>query len=125
MVVAAGIFAAALLSPVAAHATVPGANGKLAFTSTRDGNWEIYSMNPDGSGVARLTNDPSYDFSAAWSPDGTKILFVTDRPSFPYNVWLMNADGTGQTQLTTQGGLAPVWYPDGASFAYLTGGAIH
>src|SRR3954469_3700262 len=50
-------------------------NGKIAFDSNRDGNEEIYVMNPDGTGQTRLTNDPAGDFGPAWSPDGTKIAF--------------------------------------------------
>jgi TolB protein len=102
-----------------AHATFPGANGKIAFVSNRDGNYEIYSVNPDGSGLTRLTNDPSADLRPAWSPDGQRILF--NRNS---EVWIMNADGSGQQQLTTAGGSNPAWYPDGNSFAYVYGG-IH
>jgi Tol biopolymer transport system component len=43
-----------------------GANGKIVFSSSRDGNFEIYSMNPDGSGVTRLTNNPATDISPNW-----------------------------------------------------------
>ena len=44
-----------------AHAAFPGANGKIAFETARDGNYEIYSMNPDGTLQMRLTNDPAFD----------------------------------------------------------------
>ena len=44
-------------------------NGKIAFDTNRDGNEEIYVMNPDGTGQTRLTNDPASDFEPAWSPD--------------------------------------------------------
>jgi hypothetical protein len=115
---------ALLALPVPANATFPGANGKLAFTSSRDGNQEIYSMNADGSGVLRLTNDPGNDGAPAWSPDGSKILFVSNR-SGTYQIWVMTEFGGAPTQLTTQGGLVPVWYPDGASFEYMLSGAIH
>ena len=54
---------------------VPVTNGKIAFVSTRDGNAQIYSINPDGSGLARLTHTMAADLAPAWSPDGTKIAF--------------------------------------------------
>jgi TolB protein len=43
-----------------------GSNGKIVFSSSRDGNFEIYSMNPDGSAVTRLTNNPATDISPDW-----------------------------------------------------------
>src|SRR3954451_13085105 len=68
-----------LLLPATAHATFPGANWKIAFTSSRDGNSEIYSMNSDGSGGVGLANGPGKYGAPAWSPDGSKILFVSSR----------------------------------------------
>ena len=55
--------------------TVPGRNGKIAFTSSHDGNPEIYTMEADGSNQTRLTNNPGNDVSPKWSPDGTRIVF--------------------------------------------------
>ena len=52
---------------------------KILFTSTRDGNREVYMMNPDGSEQVNLTQHPADDLNAAWSPTGDKILFVSDR----------------------------------------------
>ncbi|MDQ3912935.1 MAG: hypothetical protein M3305_14430, partial [Actinomycetota bacterium] len=55
----------------------PGVNGKIAFTSNRDGNDEIYTMNPSGKGLRQLTDtlSPSANESPAVSPDGTRIVF--------------------------------------------------
>ncbi|HEX7337623.1 MAG TPA: hypothetical protein VF252_10485 [Gemmatimonadales bacterium] len=72
---------------------------QLAFSSTRDGNWEVYVMNADGSGVRRLTNDPGEDFAGPWSPDGTRIAFVTNRDGNS-EVYKVNVDGTGLANLT-------------------------
>jgi len=96
-----------------------GTPGKIAFTSTRDGNNEIYLMNPDGSEQTRLTNNPALDYTPGWSPDGSKIVFSSDRDGNG-EIYVMNADGSGQTRLTNN--LAPdyfpAWSPDGARIAF-------
>src|SRR5437016_2109158 len=79
--------------------TVPGRNGKIAFTSSHDGNPEIYTMEADGSNQTRLTNNPGYDVSPKWSPDGTKIAFLRSN-GFQYDIYVMNPDGSNQTRLT-------------------------
>jgi TolB protein len=117
-----GVLIAALalfLLPATAQAAFPGQNGKLAWSSNRDGNHEIYSMNSDGSGVVRLTNDPQADVQPAWSPDGQEIAFVRFN-----QIWTMNADGTSPQQVTTapSGAFSPSWSPDGSRFAYVDGG---
>jgi TolB protein len=71
---------------------------KLAFTSNRDGNPEIYVMNKDGSGLRRMTNSPTIDVSPTWSPTGNQLAWVSDRTGLP-KIYLMNADGTGQRLL--------------------------
>src|SRR5258708_9953489 len=72
---------------------------RLAFTSTRDGNSEIYVMNADGSGVTRLTTDPNRDGHPAWC--GTRIAFQSDRylPPF-FDMCVMIHDGPGPTGTT-------------------------
>jgi WD40-like Beta Propeller Repeat len=72
---------------------------KIAVASNRDGNWEIYVVNADGSGSQRLTNNQATDLRPRWSPDGTKIAFQTNRDG-NNEVYSMNPDGTGQTNLT-------------------------
>jgi len=73
---------------------------KIAFTSTRDGNNQIYVMNADGSGPTRLTTNSTGDFEPSWSPDGSKISFTSTR-DLHSEIYVMNADGSGQTRLTT------------------------
>ena len=69
--------------------------GKIVFSSERDGNSEIYTMNADGSGVTRLTNAPGDDSRGSFSADGTKIVFRSDRPPHAGSteIYIMNADG--------------------------------
>jgi TolB protein len=71
---------------------------KLAFTSQRDGNPEIYVMNKDGSGLRRMTNNPAIDVSPTWSPTGSQLAWTSDRTGKP-KIYIMNADGTGQRTL--------------------------
>ncbi|HEX8844608.1 MAG TPA: DPP IV N-terminal domain-containing protein [Pyrinomonadaceae bacterium] len=110
--------------------TRPGTNGKIAFTSMRDGNWEIYTMNPDGSNQVNLTRNAARDFAPAWSPDGTKIAFASEREGqMPGNIYVMNADGNNVTRITSyeQGGVIvgaprvinPTWSPDGTKLAFV------
>ncbi|MEP6719392.1 MAG: Calx-beta domain-containing protein [bacterium] len=95
--------------------------GKIAFASDRDGNFEIYTMDADGGGQTRLTENPAEDYSPAWSPDGTRLAFVSTRNGNA-EIYLMNADGTGQTRLTnnTASDLAPVWKPDGSQIGFVS-----
>lgn len=95
--------------------------GKIAFVSDRDGNSEIYSMDTDGGGQTRLTEESGEDFSPAWSPDGQRIAFVSDRDGNA-EIYVMNADGSGQTRLTnsTAGDLAPAWTRDGSQIGFVT-----
>src|SRR2546427_7643266 len=52
---------------------------KIAFASSRDGRFEIYVMNPDGSGVTRVSSEQAEEFEPSWSPDGARIAFTTVR----------------------------------------------
>lgn len=114
-------------------------SARIVFTSTRDGNAQIYSMNVDGSGLIRLTNNSYNDDHPRWSPNGTKILFQSDRNSIPpdldnpgpakQDIYVMNADGTSQTRLTTDAAddCNAVWSPDGNKIVFqsLRNGVYH
>ena len=86
---------------------------------------QVLVMNADGTNAAVLTNDTSaYSTEPAWSPDGSKIAFITDRDSAFTNIYVMNADGSNQIPLTFQGpGVLDeqiAWSPDGTRIAFRT-----
>ncbi|MCS6851774.1 MAG: hypothetical protein NZ700_11470 [Gemmataceae bacterium] len=88
---------------------------RIAFVSSRDGDFEIYTMAPDGSEVRRLTQNPSLDIRPAWSPDSRRLAFTSNR-SGSYDIWLMKADdGSGLVRLTTnpERDDYPAWHPNG------------
>ena len=76
---------------------------RIALTSNREGDSEIYSMNADGTGVRRLTRSPKFDGPGPLSPDGRKMLFYSQR-SPKGDVWVMNADGSRPRNLTRNAG---------------------
>ena len=83
------------------------------------GNFEIHVMNPDGSGQTSLTDNAARDWHPAWSPDGTKIAFDSDRDG-DHEIYVMNADGSNATQLTnnTDDDRGPNWSADGTKIAF-------
>jgi Tol biopolymer transport system component len=100
---------------------------KIAFTSSRDSspagfNFEVYTMNADGSNQIRLTNSSSTDEHPAWSPDGTKIVFESQRNNGNPEVYKMNADGSDQTRLTYNSAYdtQPAWSPNGKKLAFVS-----
>ena len=95
---------------------------EIVFTSTRDGNKEIYIMNPDGSKQVNLTRHRADDFDPTWSPDRTQILFVSDRKAKVRDLYLMDADGTDVRRVFRQieHREQPTWSPDGKRIAYVT-----
>lgn len=100
-------------------AAAPSINGKIAFASARDGNFEIYTENPDTTGTTRLTVDPRADTDPAWSADGTRVAFTSNREGSD-DIYLMNADGSSQTRLTTSpaSDSNPTWSPGGRNIAF-------
>ena len=93
---------------------------EIAFVSNRDGNWEIYGMNPDGSGQVRLTEDEATDISPAWSPDGSRIAFESYRDG-NMEIYVMDRDGEEPVNLTNDAAAddhGPAWTPDSASLLY-------
>jgi Tol biopolymer transport system component len=91
----------------------------IAFRSIRDGNYEIYVMDPDGSNQINLTNNLRPDVDPAWSPDGTRIAFATHRDG-NYEIYIMGADGSNPTRVTDNPAdeFQPAWSPDGTKIAF-------
>ena len=100
------------------------AGDKIAIFTDRDGNWEIYTVAPDGSNLTNVTNSPESDtfgsagaIAFAWSPDGSQIAFARDtNPELSANpqgvsLWIMNADGSGAVRLAESPSYYPVWSP--------------
>ena len=94
---------------------------KIAYTTNRDGNSEIYIMNIDGSGQTRLTNNSGLDRYPLFSPDGSKIVFESNRDG-NYEIYIMNLDGSGQTNLTNHPALdySPDFSSDGSKIIFST-----
>ncbi len=98
-----------------------GPTGRLAFTSNRHGNPEIYVVSLPGGSPQRLTNNNANDWLPDWSPDGQRIAFTSNR-SGSYDIWVMNASGGGQTAWITTDAWDdyPRWAPDGQRLAFST-----
>ena len=117
----------------------PTPRSRIAFTSDRDGDDEVYVMNADGSSQTRLTFDEALDVHPAWSPDGSRIAFssgrtmIGDRTTGDQHTYVVNADGSNRTRLSfhepfvPSGARAiilpvregrPAWSPDGSRIAF-------
>lgn len=92
----------------------------IVFTSERNGSADLYRMRADGSGVERLTDDPSYDDQAAFSPDGNRIVFVTTRFDGTADLAILDLKTHRVWALTSGpgGDFRPAWSPDGAWIAF-------
>jgi Tol biopolymer transport system component len=124
-----------------AEATVCPRDGSVVFTSTRDGDLEIYRMDEGGGNVRRLTRAPGYDGGAFFSPDCSKIVWRASRPQpgpelddyrrllrrglvrqTRLEIWVANSDGTEARQVTHLGAasFAPAFFPSGERIVFST-----
>jgi TolB protein len=117
-----------------AEATVSTDGRTIVFTSERDGDLEIYTMNADGTDLRRLTHEPGYDGGPFFSPDGKRIVYRREAWSAEADlkryrelladglyapgtleIWVMDRDGSNKRQVTRLGAasFAPYFHPDG------------
>jgi Tol biopolymer transport system component len=101
-----------------AQAAFPGANGRIVFDTSFGHRPQIFTIRPDGTGLRQLTHVAKGHVAGSpeFSPDGTRIVFTIDG-----QIWVMNADGSAQRQLTSQAGFQnqqPSWSPDGRKIVF-------
>lgn len=101
----------------------------IVFESDRDGNLEIYTMSPDGANQENRSNHPAGDFDPVWSPDGTRIAFVSNRGDGVHEgqfIFVMAADGSDVVQVSQESeSKFPDWSPAGNQIAYSSRGEIY
>jgi len=102
---------------------IDGKTPKIVFVSTRDENPEIYTMNADGSEQTRLTHNTAQEAHPVWSPDGSKIAFISNRAGEnEFDVYVMGSNGSEQTRLTRHRSRVqqsePAWSPEGDKLAF-------
>jgi Tol biopolymer transport system component len=116
----------ALLGPPLATAAFPGANGTIAFERhLNQFEGDIYTIRANGTGLANVSNNPRREGAPAWSADGRRIAFTVPpsdcQPDLCNDIWVMNADGSGQTTITSgHSDYAPAWSADGQKIAFTT-----
>jgi Tol biopolymer transport system component len=107
-----------------ARATYRGkTNGRLAFGININGNTDVYSVQPDGQDLQRLTTDPGFDACAAYSAGGSRIAYCSGQGGGPVQVWTMSQDGTDKQQVTHMSVTAifPDFSPDGSKIVFCAG----
>ena len=97
---------------------------RIVFYSSRNGRWDIYSIDSDGTNEIRLTTHETGEWSPTWSPDGLRIAFVSYRDGYAghQSIHIMDSDGKNETRLTENNrhDEYPRWSPDGRRIAYVS-----
>ncbi|MCX7022146.1 MAG: DUF5050 domain-containing protein, partial [bacterium] len=112
-----------LATQVGVSSVAGSTGGRITYQSGRDMNREIFVMDADGRNQTQLTNHVGNDAYPAWSPDGRRIAFNSDRDGddFEWEIYVMDADGRNQTQLTNHCSVyawSPIWSTDGRRIAF-------
>lgn len=105
-------------------ASAAGQQGRIAFSSDRDGDYEIYTVDPDGRGEVQVTNNSASDLYPSYSADGSKIVFISTRNN-KADIYTVDADGSNEKQVTNSETpeLYPSFSPNGEKIAFVTPGA--
>jgi len=116
------LLAALALTPLLVAACGGAGSGRIVFTSTRDGNLEIYSARTDGEDPQRLTNTFAAESNPAWSPNGQQIAFLSDRNGLD-DLWVMDLEGESEQRAVEAEGERGqfTWAPDSNRIAYTSG----
>ena len=113
------LFLLLLALMVTSDSTAQGFESRIFFSSNRDGDWDIYSMDWNGDNLAQLTNHPAADRFPGCSPNGQRIAFTSDR-GVTDDLYVMDSDGNNVIRLAHEGfsKFAPTWSPDGTRIAF-------
>lgn len=114
------------LCPILLTSCQPAPTGTILYSGSNGSNgWDLYTVNADGSGLVRLTRDPSFiEQWPSWSPDGSRIVFRGGNPLDPstWELYTMAATGGPKTRITSNGAAdnSPHWSPDGSRIVFFS-----